>query len=108
MSDTPPCGCRRDATAPADPRDRYVSFVGLDCDGQARRLFAMLRKYMEQPALSNPFWQRLAQKLAPTQGPRHDELFLIHAHINTLREQLEQHDDAEALALLEQIEHECC
>ena len=104
-----PCGCRKAAADDsAATRDRYVSFLGLDCDGQAKRFFSLLRKYIDSPELSNPFWQLLASKLAPTHGPRHDELFLIHAHINTLRDQLEQHDDYEALALLDQIESECC
>ena len=101
-----PCGCaKRAGTA---ERDRYVSFVGLDCNGQAQRLISMLRPYMEDPEKNNAFWQLLARKLNPESGPRHDELFLIHAHINILRDQLELHDDAAALELLDQIEQECC
>lgn len=108
MTEPLPCGCPRAPEDSTSARDRYVSFVGLDCDGQARRLFDLLRKYIDTPELSNPFWQWLDRKLATTSGPHHDELFLIHAHLNTLRDQLEQHGDAEALALLDQIEHECC
>lgn len=88
--------------------DRYVSFVGLDCDGQARRLVELLRPYMEDPARSNAFWALFARKLDPQSGPRHDDLFLIHAHLNILRDQLELHADHAALALLDKIEHECC
>ena len=91
-----------------EERDRYISFVGLDCNGQAHRLIAMLLPYMDDPARSNGFWQLFAKKLSPTSGPRHDELFLIHAHINILRDQLEMHADTAALQLLEQIEQECC
>jgi len=105
MKTEAPCGCLQQSV---EERDRYVSFVGLDCNGQARRLIAMLRPYMDDPAKSNPFWQLFAKKLAPTSGPTHDELFLIHAHINILRDQLEQHDDEAALSLLDQIEQECC
>lgn len=108
MTEPLPCGCPRSASGDSDARDRYVSFVGLDCDGQAQRLFGLLRRYIDTPELSNAFWQLLDRKLHATSGPRHDELFLIHAHLNTLRDQLEQHGDAEALALLDQIEHECC
>ena len=93
---------------PAEERDRYASFIGLDCNGQARRLVEMLRPYMDDPARSNGFWQLFAKKLAPTSGPKHDELFLIHAHINILRDQLEAHADEPALRLLDQIEQECC
>ncbi|SFN43721.1 hypothetical protein SAMN05660284_01479 [Formivibrio citricus] len=88
--------------------DRYVSFAGLDCDGQARRLVALLRPYMDDPEKRNAFWELFARKLAPESGPRHDELFLIHAHLNILRDQLELHEDHAALELLDKIEHECC
>lgn len=100
--------CRACGKPEAGTRDRYVSFVGLDCDGQAHRLIEQLRPYMDDPARSNAFWQLFAKKLNPTRGPRHDELFLIHAHINILRDQLEQNDDIKALMLLDQIEQECC
>lgn len=89
-------------------RDRYCSFVGLDCNGQAQRLVALLQPYIDDPARTNGFWQLFARKLAAETGPAHDALFLIHAHLNILREQLEMHDDAVALAMLEQIEIECC
>lgn len=101
----PGCACQGSSST---ERDRYVSFIGLDCSGQAKRLIAMLRPYMEEPERSNPFWSHFAAKLAPTTGPTHDELFLIHSHLNLLRDQLEQCADTEALALLDQIEHECC
>lgn len=105
MTSESPCGC---LSMPAETRDRYASFIGLDCNGQARRFIDMLRPYMEQPEHSNAFWRLFAQKLAPTHGPKHDELFLIHAHINILRDQLETIADEQALLLLDQIEQECC
>lgn len=94
--------------ADGDTRDRYCSFVGLDCNGQAQRLVALLRPYIDDPARTNGFWQLFARKLAAESGPKHDALFLIHAHLNILREQLEMHEDTVALALLDQIEIECC
>lgn len=100
-----PCLC---GDQKAEAQDRYVSFIGLDCNGQARKLIALLQPYMEDEARSNAFWKLFASKLAPSSGPRHDELFLIHAHINILRDQLEQADDIEALLLLDKIELECC
>jgi hypothetical protein len=105
MTSEAPCGCLQRSV---DERDRYVSFVGLDCNGQAKRLVAMLQTYMQDTEKQNAFWLLFAKKLAPESGPRHDELFLIHAHINILRDQLEIHQDSAALALLDQIEHECC
>jgi len=105
MKNDPPCAC---AQSPGTERDRYASFVGLDCDGQAKRLVALLRPYMDEPERSNAFWQLFARKLKSESGPSHDELFLVHAHINILREMLELAQDHDALTLLEQIEMECC
>ena len=41
-------------------------------------------------------------------GHRIDELFLIHTYINNFYEIFEEYADEEALALLQQIERECC
>lgn len=99
------CECGQTVT---EDRDRYVSFVGLDCSGQAKRMVACLRRHIDDPAKTNPFWEQFKQKLNPTSGPRYDELYLVHAYINVIREYLEFVQDAEALQLLDQIEEECC
>jgi N(2)-fixation sustaining protein CowN len=94
--------------------DRYVTFKGIDGDGNARRLVAMLRRYIDDPAESNPFWEQFKQKLAlagsaeVNNGRVLDELFLVHSYINNIRELFEEHDDREALALLGQVEVESC
>ncbi len=95
--------------------DRYKSFNGIDCEGNSKRLMTMLRRHIDDPAKSNPFWDRFREKLdligriTPGKGQRClDELFLIHSYINNLMELFEEFDDQEALALLEQIERECC
>jgi len=69
---TPPSPC-----CAAQP-DRYVSFKGIDCDGNARRLMdTLLRLRSDDP----------------------DE--------QPLRELFERHHDQEALDLLEQLEEQC-
>ncbi|MCM2358049.1 MAG: N(2)-fixation sustaining protein CowN [Geobacteraceae bacterium] len=94
--------------------DRYVTFKGIDGDGNARRLVAMLRRHIDDPALANPFWERFKEKLAQcapganSQGRQLDELFLVHSYINNIRELFEDQDDREALALLQQVEVESC
>lgn len=94
--------------------DRYVSFIGIDSDGNARRLIAMLRRHIDDPAKDNRFWQQFRQKLDQVGRPDQnggrclDELFLIHSYINNIRELFEQYDDHAALHLLEQIEAESC
>lgn len=93
--------------------DRYLTFVGIDCEGNSRKLMQMLRRHIDDPARTNPFWEKFKEKLAevdhPVPGRRQlDELFLIHSYINNLEEIFERYDDQEALALLRQIESECC
>lgn len=94
--------------------DRYVTFRGIDGDGNARRLVAMLRQHIDDPAKSNPFWERFKEKLAmagsaeANGGRVLDELFLVHSYINNIRELFEEHDDLEALELLHQVEAESC
>ena len=43
-----PCTCQHQS---AEKPDRYVSFKGIDCDGNARRLIACLRRHIDDPEL---------------------------------------------------------
>lgn len=94
--------------------DRYVSFKGIDGDGNAQKVVAMLRRHIDDPAKTNLFWERFKEKLASASNPelnsgrRLDELFLVHSYINNIREVFEQYEDHAALALLEQVEEESC
>lgn len=91
--------------------DRYVTFKGIDGEGNARRLVAMLRRHIDDPARTNPFWEKFKQKLAPADANgerRQDELLLVHSYINNLYELFEQYGDQEALVLLRRIEEESC
>jgi len=94
--------------------DRYVTYKNIDCDGNAKRLMAMLRRHLDDPEKSNAFWEQFKEKLDRIGSPQGnggrclDELFLIHTYINNLYEIFEEYDDAAALALLERIERECC
>lgn len=94
------CACRK--------ADRYVSFQGIDCAGNARRLMACLDGHLAMPGRSNAFWEYFAKKRAGTALSKPDDLFLIHANINQFREFFEQWGDDEALSVLMQIEEECC
>lgn len=94
--------------------DRYVSFAGIDADGNSRRLIKMLLRHIDDPQKSNRFWELFREKLAKVGLPEEnsgrllDELYLIHANINNIRELFEDYEDLEALELLEQIENESC
>jgi len=94
--------------------DRYKSFRGIDSEGNPRRLIAMLRRHIDTPRNSNPFWIKMGELLDRIaageliNGIRMDNLFFIHSYINNLRDLFEEVEDHQAIQLLEQIERECC
>jgi len=94
--------------------DRYVTFKNIDCEGNSKRLMQLLLRHIDDPIKSNPFWEKFKEKLARVGQPQAnggrclDELFLIHTYINNLYEIFEEYEDEAALALLSQIERECC
>lgn len=88
--------------------DRYISFEGIDCDGNARRVMECIVRNVAIPERNNAFWEYFLKKRDGGSGPRPDDLFLIHAHINQVRELFETWQDEEALRLLGQLEEECC
>ena len=94
------CACKR--------TDRYVSFEGIDCAGNARRVMDMLDAQLARPGRRDAFWDYFDRKRAGTLGPKADDLFLIHAHLNQIREFFETWEDAAALELLLRLEEECC
>lgn len=100
------CGCKPSST-PTNP-DRYVSFAGIDCDGNARRIMACIDHHLAIPGRNNAFWDYFNTRRAGESGPKLDELFLIHCNINQVRELFETWEDDAALALLIQLEEECC
>ncbi len=95
------CGCKISA-------DRYVSFIGIDCVGNARRVMECIDRQVAIPGRSNLFWEYFAKKRAGQIGPKSDDLFLIHSNLNQIRELFETYEDVPALALLHQLEEECC
>ncbi|KAF7599899.1 MAG: N(2)-fixation sustaining protein CowN [Candidatus Dactylopiibacterium carminicum] len=99
------CSCQKPG---GGAPDRYVSFSDIDCDGNARLLMEMLYRHLEDPAKTNAFWEYFKKKAAGETGPQPDDLFMVHCHLNQLREFFETHEDREAQALLEKIEEECC
>ncbi|OMG55185.1 N(2)-fixation sustaining protein CowN [Azonexus hydrophilus] len=98
---TADCGCRMGT-------DRYVSFDGIDCAGNARRIMDCIALNMQISEQDHPFWQYFMAKRTPRSGPAPDDLFLVHAHINQIREFFEECGDQAALDLLFQVEEECC
>lgn len=88
--------------------DRYISFIGLDCDGKAERFTAAMREALETGADVDPFWAYFRAKLDGERGPAHDALYHIHANLNPVREMLLRAERPDLVELLETLEHECC
>ncbi|MBI5890942.1 MAG: N(2)-fixation sustaining protein CowN [Nitrosomonadales bacterium] len=88
--------------------DRYLSFDGIDCNGNARTVMALIERHLSEAGQTGPFWDYFMSKRKPRSGPPPDDLFLVHCHINQIRELFEERAAAEALALLGLLEEECC
>lgn len=94
----------------ADIETRYISFAEIDFDGNICRVLTHLRRYIDDPALTNPFWERFKQRLAKADAeavPVADKLLLLHSHTYFMVELFEEHEDEEALAALRKLEEEC-
>ncbi|MCE1240125.1 MAG: N(2)-fixation sustaining protein CowN [Azonexaceae bacterium] len=96
------CGCRKKKT------DRYITFDGIDCDGNARRVMEMIEQHAPESGQAKAFWDYFLAKRTPKSGPAPDDLFLVHSHINQIRELFESREDQVALDLLFLVEEECC
>jgi hypothetical protein len=88
--------------------DRYISFEGIDCDGNARAVMQAIEKHLAVPERNNPFWDYFMKKRAGGSGPKPDDLFLIHSNINQVRELFETWQDEAGMELLILLEEECC
>ncbi len=87
--------------------DRYVSFSGLDCDGDAGRLIDRLNALIARGAGSR--WEGyFSDKLIQNARLGHDHLYFVGAHVNSLRSYFEESDDEASLDLLEHLELNCC
>ena len=91
--------------------DRYVSFEGIDCDKNAALVIGHVRRLVGDDGEGNPFWAQFMHKVERSNSGDTgvgDALFLVHANLNVIRELFEEREDEEAMALLEQVEEECC
>ena len=97
---------------PADHRvtDRYVTFQGIDFEANMQAVLVHLRRYIDDPAFANPFWERFQERLSAAEAaerPVADRLLLMHAHVYYMAELFEDNGDAEAIAALRRLEEEC-
>jgi len=95
------CSCRQKT-------DRYLSFVGIDCAGNARRIIEYIERNQGTAGPAQAFWSYFMARREPAHGLPPDDLFLVHSYINQIRELFETSGDGDALALLLKVEEECC
>ncbi|MDE1150831.1 MAG: N(2)-fixation sustaining protein CowN [Azospirillaceae bacterium] len=90
--------------------DRYVSFIGIDFEGNMRTVLGHLSRYIDDPATGNAFWDRFKERLAKAGNDAtrvQDQLLLLHSHTYYMVELFEEHGDEQALADLKKLEEEC-
>ncbi|WP_422127324.1 N(2)-fixation sustaining protein CowN [Vibrio hannami] len=88
--------------------DRYISFCDIDCDKNADKLIEILDKHIECGNGHEKWQHYFSSKRSEQQRMSHDNLHFIGNQINTLYSYLKDCNDEAALALLYQLEQECC
>ncbi|CAO3433973.1 N(2)-fixation sustaining protein CowN [Azospirillum doebereinerae] len=90
--------------------DRYVSFNGIDFEGNMQTVLQHLFRYIDDPATGNAFWDRFKERLAKASDDSvrvQDKLLLLHSHVYYMVELFEEHEDEAALRDLKKLEEEC-
>ena len=90
------------------PRDRYTSFGGIDCAGNARKIIDRLRQLTRSAQSEERLVTYFTTKLAQQESLGQDPLLFICSQINVIRAMFDTCQDAEALNWLAQLEDECC
>lgn len=91
--------------------DRYVTFNGIDCDGNAKVVIEHVLALISDPAKSNALWDRFLVRLQQAGKVGHrtaDELCLACSHTYYIEELFEEHGDEVGLEALRRLEEECC
>jgi len=89
-------------------RDRYITFSGLDCDKNASKLVDIIRHHVDNSAGAEQWSGYFQNKLQEKVRLDVDDLFFIGSQLNNVYAFFDEVDDAEANALLYQVEQECC
>ncbi|MDR3441341.1 N(2)-fixation sustaining protein CowN [Telmatospirillum sp.] len=96
---------------PTKSEERYVSFRGIDCTGNVARVLEHVFAIIDEPANSNPFWDRFKERIAAAahiETRVNDELCLLCSHTYYIEELFETHGDEAGLGRLKRLEEECC
>ena len=88
--------------------DRYQSFCGIECDANANQLIAHLQDCLAKRPEQDLWRQYFDQKFEQQTKLNHDNLFYVGSQLNNLYAFFEEIDDEPALAMLWQLEIDCC
>ncbi|SDH04013.1 hypothetical protein SAMN04488136_10711 [Vibrio xiamenensis] len=88
--------------------DRYISFCNIDCDKNAILLVSMLETHLQANHGAQQWHSYFANKRQEQANMKRDDLNFVGNQLNMLYEYFRECEDQEALALLYQIEQECC
>ncbi|MEM1241841.1 MAG: N(2)-fixation sustaining protein CowN [Cyanobacteria bacterium P01_H01_bin.26] len=86
--------------------NRYISFEGTDCEDKSCQIVSYIKQYAENS--SSPWSEYFRDKLESSLALGQDELFVVCSQMNNVRSLFEEHENTEALDLLEQVEEDCC
>lgn len=98
--------CKHDVDVEAEAPDRYKSFSGIDCAGNARRLMAYIDHHTTD-LKDDKLWRHFHSRRQSAIGVQADDLLLLASFVNPIRELFEAKSDEQGLALLDQLEDEC-
>lgn len=96
------------ATATSAVADRYISFKGIDYEGNVARVLTHLDRHRAgSDAQAIQLIDYIDRQRASTHGVQRDDLLLLHSLVNPIRELFERHADTLALNDLDRLEREC-
>ncbi len=88
-----------------EQKDRYISFDGLDCDANASKVIALIEHHISQPGRWADYFNA---KFSEQKRLAVDDLFFVGSQMNNIYDFFTERVDEEGLALLYQVEQECC
>lgn len=97
-------------TATPAVADRYISFKGIDYEGNVARVLAHLDRYRgghEEGDRAGRLIAYIDRQRASLRGAQRDDLLLLHSLVNPIRELFEAGADGPALEDLDRLEREC-
>ena len=88
--------------------DRYISFEGITCDEDARRICERIRDCLADTLRPSPWQSYFEHKMAEIARMGQDELFFVGSQVNYIRELFVFYGCQDGLERLDRIEDECC